>query len=256
MSEIEQDFLEVDAPITGQNYALLSFISPESMIEKRELFMVKHFLASIYQKEVQRKKDEKEAEAKADTDDKNKDSVSKEGYYTGLKPGYILPESFSNFLESYEDFKFTNDDKVMSEFNKQNSNSTSVRGVKVRGVYDVLEHARKKAKQLQTNDPSFNVFVGQVGYWLPWDPSSKSHQIEDEVFANQQLNDLMQKYKENNTSRDLFYQELTQERIEYSKKQNTKENKENEDNEENDQTLAEAEESSKSNFKEVVKNIF
>ena len=57
----------------------------------------------------------------------------------------------------------------------------------------------------------------------------------------------MQKYKENKTSRDMFYQELTQERIEYTKKKNT---------DDDEQTLEDTENESNSNFKEVVKNIF
>jgi hypothetical protein len=250
MTEPIQDFLEVDAPVPGQNYALLSFVSPDSMIEKRELFMVKHFLASIYQKENQRNKDMVEA-----TENNTNDGQSKEGYYTGLKPGYILPESFSEFLDSYEDFKFTSEDKVHQQFNEQNNNSTSIRGVKIRGVYDLLDHAKKKAKELQAKDSSFHVFVGQVGYWLPWDPTSKSHQIEDEVYGNTQLNDLMQKYKENKTSRDIFYQELTQERIEYTKKKGYDADADA-DADSDKQTLEDAEKESKSNFKEVVKNIF
>ena len=244
MENTVEDFLDVDNQIPGQNYVLLSFISPNSAVEERELFTIKHFLASIYQKQKQRKEDEE----KTDSTNKSQSGQSKEGYYKGLKPGYILPESFSEFLESYEDFKFTNEEKVLAEFNKINNNKTSIRGVKVRGVYDIIEHAKKKAKQLQSSDPNFNVFIGQVGYWLPWDPASKSHQIEDEVFANKQLNDLMQKYRENKTNRDLFYQELKEERIEYTKK--------NTNNDDDEKTLEDNEEESNSNFKEVVKNIF
>lgn len=253
MSGLNQDFLEVDSQIPGQNYALLSFISPDSMVEKRELFMVKHFLASIYQKEIQRKKDEKEFDENNKDAEQTKDGKTKEGYYTGLKPGFILPESFSEFLESYEDFKFTNEDNVVKKFNEQNNNATSVRGVKIRGVYDLLDHAKKKAKELQAKDSAFNVFVGQIGYWLPWDPSSKAHQIEDEVYANTQLNELMQKYKENKTSRDMFYQELTQERMEYTKK---KDSDDADSDSNNEKSLEDIEKESKSNFKEVVKNIF
>jgi hypothetical protein len=41
--------------------------------------------------------------------------------------------------------------------------------LKVRGVYDTLREAQVRAKVLQRRDPNFNVFLGQVGYWLPWD---------------------------------------------------------------------------------------
>ena len=33
---------------------------------------------------------------------------------------------------------------------------------------------------LQRRDSNFNVFVGQVGYWLPWDP--QAHQIENQEY--------------------------------------------------------------------------
>ena len=94
MENTVEDFLDVDNQIPGQNYVLLSFISPNSAVEERELFTIKHFLASIYQKEKQRKEDEE----KTDSTNKSQSGQSKEGYYKGLKPGYILPESFSEFL--------------------------------------------------------------------------------------------------------------------------------------------------------------
>ena len=261
MSEPIEDFLEVDQPIPGQNYALLSFVSPESVIQQRELFLVKHFLGSIYQREVSAK----EENEKNTNSTSSRAQVDKKGYYTGLKPGYKLPETFNEFLESFEDFRFSNEEKVNKLFNDQYKNTTSVRGVKVRGVYDTIEHARKKAKALQTADPSFNVFVGQVGYWLPWDPTNQSHKIEDEVFANEQLNNLMKKYKENNESRDVFYNELKQDRIEYHKKVYEEEKKAQETKnaieggettEETGETVEETQSNSDNNFREVVQNIF
>jgi hypothetical protein len=38
----------------------------------------------------------------------------------------------------------------------------SVRGLKIRGVYDLREDADKRAKELQETDPDFHVFVGEV----------------------------------------------------------------------------------------------
>ena len=43
-SEIDnEDFLEVDQKIPGQNYVCLSFISPENIIKNKELYNVKYF---------------------------------------------------------------------------------------------------------------------------------------------------------------------------------------------------------------------
>lgn len=73
----------------------------------------------------------------------------------------------------------------------------TVRGVKIRGSYDTREDADKQAKKLRELDPDFNVFVGEVGKWLPWDPDPNS--IEDQVYAEKELNELMHGYKENLT---------------------------------------------------------
>ena len=86
-----------------------------------------------------------------------------------------------------------------------------MRGVKVRGVYDTRQAAESRAKKLSTSDSSFHVFVGQVGYWLPWDPNADG--VQDEVFQNSQLNDMMDKYQENNVSRDIFYDEQKREKV-------------------------------------------
>ena len=40
----QKDYLEVDDPIPGQNYVCMSFVSPEEVIEDRNMFMVHSFL--------------------------------------------------------------------------------------------------------------------------------------------------------------------------------------------------------------------
>ena len=42
-----EDFLEVEQKIPGQNYVCLSFISPENIIKNKELYKVKYFLKKI-----------------------------------------------------------------------------------------------------------------------------------------------------------------------------------------------------------------
>ena len=45
--EIKEDFLEVDSKIPGQNYVCLSFVSPEKILQKKEVFFVTKFLDYI-----------------------------------------------------------------------------------------------------------------------------------------------------------------------------------------------------------------
>jgi hypothetical protein len=54
-----------------------------------------------------------------------------------------------------------------------------------------------------------------VGFWLPWDPEPSD--VADQEYADDQLNQLMKKYKENETQRDEFYAEEKQNRIKGAK---------------------------------------
>ena len=40
----EQDYLEVDKPIPGQNFVCLSFVSPEKTLKEHELFLFNKFM--------------------------------------------------------------------------------------------------------------------------------------------------------------------------------------------------------------------
>ena len=172
MAEDKIDYLDVDEPIPGQNFVCLSFVSPESLIKDKEAFKVAKFLQSYC-------KDKK--------------------------------LEFSKVYEEYKDFIYKYSDNIQKNFDEENKFQTNIRGLKVRGVYETKEVAEKRAKKLQTLDSDFHVFVGQVGYWLPWEPNADK--IEDESFINSQLNDMMEKYKENSINKDIFYEEQKREKI-------------------------------------------
>ena len=104
---------------------------------------------------------------------------------------------FKSTMEKYKDFCYKFSDNLQKDFDEQNDFKTNIRGLKVR-EHIIYDEAEKRAK-LQGIDSDFHVFVGQVGYWLPWDPNAD--QIEDEAFIDAQLNDMMEKYKENNINR-------------------------------------------------------
>jgi hypothetical protein len=110
----------------------------------------------------------------------------------------------------FDDFLFRDEDTVSKQFDEMNEFRTSVRGIKIRGVYDTRREAEVRAKVLQRKDQSFDVFVGQVGYWLPWDP--EGNKLEDQEYLNNDLNKLVKEYKNNETKKDMFYQEQKAER--------------------------------------------
>ena len=183
--EVKKDYLEVDDSIPGQQYVCLSFVSPEALMKKKEGFMVSKFLQS-YCKEQKLK--------------------------------------FDETYSKYEDFCYKFSSELQRDFDEQNDFQTSMRGLKVRGVYNTKDEADARAKKLSTLDSSFHVFIGQVGYWLPWDPNADG--VESEVFQNSQLNDMMEKYEENNINRDIFYEEQKRDKIAAAKEESEKKRKE------------------------------
>jgi len=178
-TELKEDFLEVDQSIPGQNYACLSFVSPEGVLKNKEVFYVNKFLKTIAK-------------------------------------NYDLDEN--TIEDKFTDFKYVNQEVLEKEFYEKNDFRTTVRGIKVRGVYDTLREAQAKSKMLQRRDPNFNVFLGQVGYWLPWDPNP--HKIDNQEYAENELNDLVKSYRENQDKKDLHFQE----NIDYVKEQAAKKN--------------------------------
>ena len=177
-NEIEEDFLSVDHKIPGQNFCCLSFISPEKIIKQKETFILHEFLKEISSE-------------------------------------YNITED--KLIDKFEDFKYKHETTLTEKFTEDNDFSTNVRGVKIRGVYDTKKEADVRAKVLQRQDKHHSVFVGQVGYWLPWDPSlSYLDKVEGQYLDND-LNTLMQKYNENQENKDVFFQEMVKEKTSSTK---------------------------------------
>ena len=190
MADDKVDYLDVDSPINGQNYCCISFLSPESVIEDKNAFIVSKFLQSIC---------------------KSQDM------------------EFDKVMSQYKDFTYKHEEQLQKDFDEKNKFKTNVRGVKIRGVYQSKEEANARASKLHKTDSNFHVFVGQIGYWLPWDPCADK--IDDEYFVDDQLNDLMQKYKENNVNKDIFYEEQKRDKIKASQEERLRQEKKNKEKE-------------------------
>jgi hypothetical protein len=198
-----EDYLEVDNPIPGQNYVCLSFVSPEKTLKEHELFLFNKFM-NQRSGEWELKLDEIVKDVSDDY--KNKiNSEIKEVLKTEMK--YTL----NQFKSKFEDFKYKYNEDLEKAFSRISGAQTSVRGVKIRGVYDSKQEAEKRAKDLQVKDRSFHIFVGQVGYWLPWDP--QADRVEEEEYLEEELNTLMKEYRKNEVSRDIFYEEQKREQM-------------------------------------------
>ena len=237
-------YLEADKEIPGQHYVALSFLSPEKVLANKDVYLFSEFLKDY---EIQykikategfimseaKKLQEHAAEIQGVLESlRGKESITRdelEAAIENLKLQRInvtknaqsdleahVKANMTDFKsttiqDSYDTFLFKNRKKLEDDYFSKNSFRTTIRGLKVRGVYDTYAEALGRAKTLQKLDPSFNVYVGQVGFWLPWDP--EPHDVADQEYADDQLNQLMKKYKENEGQRDEFYEEMKRKRI-------------------------------------------
>jgi len=70
-------------------------------------------------------------------------------------------------------------------------------GIKVRGVFETYEDAKTRADQLQKQDKHHNIFVGEVGKWLPFNVDIATMETDDDpVYREQALNQYMKAYKD------------------------------------------------------------
>jgi hypothetical protein len=236
-----EDFLTEDAEIPSQRWVLLSFLSPENVLSRKDTFMFNSFLKQYEMsfrsqnlekflvKQVQTINEHLEKEA---IEYENRDlsgaaqacrksQIRMEDVLGGFQEFVKKNQkelSASKLQDEFDEFLFKNKVKLEDDFYAANQFRTTVRGLKIRGSYSQKEEAEARAKKLQRSDPLHNIFVGEVGKWLPWDPSPND--IKDQEYAEDELNTLMKKYKENEEARELFHQEQRK-AVRGSKKQMT-----------------------------------
>jgi hypothetical protein len=179
----------------------MSFVSPEDVIEDKNAFATKKFLKSFCESA-----DEALKKVLEQSEPSSRNSIeSIRGMYS-----YIFDSN--KIVTAYEKFTKENSDDITREFDEGNDNRTSIRGIKIRGCYETLHEARNRAETLIKKDPNFHIFVGEVGCWCPWSPNPDD--IQDEVFAESQLNDLVKDYKENIEQRQSEFERRKKEMME------------------------------------------
>ncbi len=228
MSKDTQEFLDEDNEIPGQRFCLLSFLSPEKVLARKEQYFFEQYLKH-YEVQWKTKNLEKflakqvmDFNAKLDAE-VNRLTEKDQGEAAEICRAARIPVdtvlgAYQDFVkenakditqtklkESYDDFVYAQGKKLEDAFFAQNSFQTTVRGLKVRGSYPTQEEATARAKKLQRNDPIHNIFVAEVGKWLAWDPHP--HEVAEQEYSNEQLNSLMKSYKENEEQREEFYKQ-------------------------------------------------
>lgn len=122
-----------------------------------------------------------------------------------IKERYQYVFNANKIQDEYQYYLNNNSIELESTFHAQNNFQTSIRGIKIRGVFDTMREAEVRSQVLKRMDDKFHVYVAQVGCWCPWSPNPD--EISDQEYTETQLNTLMKSYKENQDKKDIFYEE-------------------------------------------------
>lgn len=211
------DLLDEDKPMAGQKFVCLSFISPEHILKQKDMFLFDQFI----QKWDFSKSMEKFTQflnfisfkyhLEFDKLTKDLQEFIKDERDNLLTS--TIEDDFKNFLDEHEE-------RLEKEFGEKHTFQTSIRGIKVRGVFPTQQEAELRCKMLRQNDPNHDVYVGPVGIWVPFHPEAyKTGRVE---YMEETLNELMSEKKKNeDKAKDEFdarVKEAKEKAIEENKK--------------------------------------
>ena len=103
-------------------------------------------------------------------------------------------------------------------FKQDTEKPVTMSTLKVRGCYETYEDAKKRADFLRNIDPNINVYVGEVGKWLPFDDDPENAKEHD--YQNKRLNEMMKGYLENQEKAKEFHEQRKNEMIMKTLKEN------------------------------------
>jgi len=211
------DLLDEDKPVAGQKFSCISFISPEKVIKRREMFEFEQFL--------------KQWEMNKSLEKFNH-FLSFLAYKYNLKMDdltsdlqeFCKEEKDNLFLTTLEDdyktFIDTNEERINEEFKKQHNFQTNVRGLKIRGSYPTQQEAELRCKMLREVDPNHDVYVGPVGTWIPFHPEAyKTGRVE---YLEDELNQIMNEKEKNEKTAKVEFEKRVRETKENAMEENKK----------------------------------
>lgn len=188
------DLLEEDKPIAGQKFVCLSFVSPEKIIKQKEEFLYEEFIKQWDFKKSMEKFTQflnfvafkypslSFDKLMADFNDFTKEEGD------SLKLATSISDDYKTFIDN-------NEEQLDQKFGELHQFQTSTRGIKVRGVFPTQGEAELRCKLLREVDSNHDIYVGQVGMWVPFHPDAyKTGRVE---YMEETLNQLMADKKKN-----------------------------------------------------------
>jgi len=191
------DVLKQSKTKSGQDFVVLSFLSPENILKQREMFLFENFVREWDFTKCM---------------EKSVGFINFMAYKYNLNPEVILKD-FQEFVkeedavlkagsieDEYKNFLDRREDDLNKQFNIQHNFQTSVRGVKFYGSFSSQEEAERYIKEDLDEDDIINAHTGPAGTWLYWDPDPyKTGRVD---YREEELNRLYQEKILNEKKKD------------------------------------------------------
>ena len=215
------DYLDEDPEVPTQKYCIVSFLSPEKVIQDKNRFFFSEFVKFMdYDWKV--KGLEHLMAFLSKKYDLKIDDLLKDAEEFGKVRDKEIRET--DIEEAWQVFLLKHEKETQEKYDQSVEFKTNVRGVKVRRAFATVEEAQVMAKVFQRKYPKDNLYIGKVGAWLPWDPSE--HLMPEVEYAEKELNELMRRYKENEANKEIFFADQRAEKVKAQKEENERRRRE------------------------------
>lgn len=191
------DYLDVDPPIRGQKYVSLSYLCPEDVFDDKNVFVFGEFLKEFSSQMCTMfdRLTEKYPE------DKDLIRTIRSNHADIFDPAELQ--------EKYRFFYKTHADSLEEAFLEKNDFKTTVRGIKIRGVYATKKEGEAHILKLKNHDQRHNIWLGDMGAWLPF--MDNPELMENQTYPEEALNNLMKEYINNRNKKDKFFEDRKKE---------------------------------------------
>lgn len=226
-----------DTPINGQDWCVLTFVSPEDMVVKKNVFYMDNFLRDTVNEYLEgsamhmvravnaqlikamEEKIEKYSKSKNENhkliaqemnEVRQKMQIDEDAFLKEVCHKHLM--ELDDLLAKFENYKVSKSAELDRVFDKENGFKTSVRGVKFGGAFPTSELAEEHARMLRdtvNDEKHLDRYVVKSFEWLPFDPNPNS--VKDQRYENEQLDELMRRKRENEEFKEKMFEERKRE---------------------------------------------
>lgn len=199
------DLLDEDKPVAGQKWVCISFVEPENILKRKEIFYFDKFIEQWdFSKSM-----EKFVQFLNFISFKYKLNFDK---LTEDMKEFVEEEKQKLYMTTLEDEYKTyidnNEESLTKEFSELYNFQTNTRGIKIRGSFPTQEEAELRCKMLRELDPNHDVYVGPVGIWVPFNPEAyKTGKVE---YLESELNQIMSEKQKNDNKAKIGFEKRVQ----------------------------------------------